>query len=837
MKKTTKNNLLGTALLCGGSVIAISAAAPAAAQEGASERDVVVVTATRRAQSVQEIPLNIAAVGAGQIEEQGLTELSDLLPFVPGINIVDRGGRQGNPIIVRGLNVDPIGSGDGNNDGGGTVATYLGEIPVFVDLKLNDLERVEVLLGPQGTLYGAGTLGGAIRYIPKKPQFGEYTVAVRAEGSAFSKASSVSYDAGFTFNAGLTDTFALRGSFDLVEESGFIDYVNVVDEVGVTNPDTAAGLNKIEDADGEETVSARIAARWQPVDWIDSTLTYYYQQADIEGRRVSHHRGLVPGLLAGTPSVGRYENAFRVQEPNKIKNDLLALEIVADLGFAELTSATGLSSFSDNGQRDQTTLLITLEYSYELFPAFTSFTHEIGEEERFNQEIRLVSTHDGPLSWIVGGYYNSFEAVASSSEFTPNYVPFVNAAPLSFGLTDRPDALEYFSTDRTKLKELAAFGELSYQLWDQLTLTFGGRYFDYELQAASSVDFPLFEPLTFATSTLDEIGAFPFDPALGQSDNGFLFKANASWQATEGLLIYATVSEGYRIGGVNGVGQCVTFDPMAPNTQGACALAPGQVFFPGGPNDISSRDERQFTPDQTRNYEIGIKSTMLDGDLILNGAIYYIDWTDPQLSSATVNANIPITVNGDGAESKGIELSANWHATDRLQFRGNFSYIKSELTAPVPDLVRTITPPGFGAAFEDGADGDRLPGSPETQFSMFGSYEHPMTNGANLKFNASYSWQSDVLTRAGGRGSSLALDSFGVANAALTYNAGNWSAGIFADNLFNKFAETGAIGTALRNQTVSDFNGDTVYVRGFSTHILPPRVIGVRLNYEFTAPG
>lgn len=825
------------AALLGSTVIAAASTAPTLAQEsggtsqsGAAEDNVIIVTATRRAESVQDIPLNIAAVGSEQIEEQGLTELSDLLPFVPGINVVDRGGRQGNPIIVRGLNVDAIGSGDGNNNGGGTVATYLGEIPVFVDLKLNDLERVEVLLGPQGTLYGAGTLGGAIRYIPTKPKFDETTVSVRGEAYKYSKASSISHETGFTVNVGLTDTLAIRGSLDWSDDSGFIDYVNVVDEIGVTNPDTPEGLNRIKDADGEETLSGRIAARWQPLPELDATLTYYYQEADIEGRRVSHYRDIVPGLLDGEASVGRYENAFRVREPNEIKNDLIALEVVADLGFAELTSATGWSTFEDDGQRDQTTLLITLEYSYELFPAFTSFTREVGKEERFNQEFRLVSTNDGPFNWIVGGYYNKFKLAGSSSEFVPNYVAYVNQPDLDFGLTDRPDALEYFSTARDQLTEKAVFGEISYKFFDQLTLTVGGRYYDYSLKSASTVDFPLFEPLSFMPLTLAEVARQPFDPDLAQSDDGFLYKFNASWEVNPDLLLYATVSEGYRIGGVNGVGECGEYDPNA--TQGACALAPGQRFGPG-PDDISIRDERQFTPDQTRNYELGFKSTLMNGDLIFNGAFYYIDWIDPQLGSSTVNANIPITVNGGGAESKGVELSANFRATDRLQLRGSFSYVDSQLTALTPDLIRTITPPGFGSDFEDGLNGDRLPGSPKTQFALFSAYDYPLDNGDSLVFNASYSYQSNVLTRAGGRGSSLTLDGFGVANAAVTYEAERWSATLFVDNLFDKFAETGAIGTSLNNQVVSDFEGGDVYPRAFSTHILPPRAIGIRLKFDF----
>ena len=134
--------------------------------------DEIIVTATRRSESVQDIPINIAAVGGEQIEKQGFGDLSELSAFVPGLNISDQGGRDGNRIVVRGLNAEAVeNSPDALDNGGGTVATYIGEIPLFVDLRLNDLQRVEVLLGPQGTLYGAGTLGGAIRYIPNKPDF------------------------------------------------------------------------------------------------------------------------------------------------------------------------------------------------------------------------------------------------------------------------------------------------------------------------------------------------------------------------------------------------------------------------------------------------------------------------------------------------------------------------------------------------------------------------------------------------------------------------------------------------------------------------------------------
>jgi len=138
------------------------------ADDSLQEIEEIIVTATRREGSVQDVPINIAAVDGQRLREQGFSDISELLSFVPGINAINQGGRNSNQTIVRGLNAEGLGQGSGN-DTGGTVATYLGEIPLPIDLRLNDLQRVEVLLGPQGTLYGAGTLGGAIRYEFQSP--------------------------------------------------------------------------------------------------------------------------------------------------------------------------------------------------------------------------------------------------------------------------------------------------------------------------------------------------------------------------------------------------------------------------------------------------------------------------------------------------------------------------------------------------------------------------------------------------------------------------------------------------------------------------------------------
>jgi outer membrane receptor protein involved in Fe transport len=787
---------------------------PVFAQDGAIEE--IIVTATRRAGTVQDVPINIAAVDGQRIEKQGFGEISDLLAFVPGINAVDQGGRNGNVVIVRGINAEPLGQGSGN-DVGGTVATYVGEIPLPIDLRLKDLQRVEVLLGPQGTLYGAGTLSGAIRYIPNKPNAEEALFEVRGEVYDINEGSGLSTDFGLTFNQPLSDTLSVRGSIDKSDDKGFIDYPFVVRTPGFSEPDTdrndaaasAANFNPSEDANGQEMTAGRIALRWQPSDTFDATLTYFFQDEDNAGRSVSGARG---GF-----ATSRFASPSRVLEPNEEENRLLALEITADLGFAELTSATGIASYEEAGQRDQTDLLISLEYSYETFPTFTAFTLEQQEQDFFNQEIRLVSTSDSNLNWIVGAFYNKAESVDSSSEFTPGYAEFAGF--------DRPDNLEYFSAGSDEIVERAIFGEIGYQINDQWQVTIGGRYYDYEIELQTTVDFPLFDP-GFVAANLDEVASRAFDPELRQADDGTLFKLNTSYEVSDDVTIYATVSEGFRIGGGNGGGPCDAFDPNAP--QGACNLAPGQQFGPGA-NDFALFDERAYGPDTTRNYELGAKTQWADGRVTVNGALFFVDWQDPQVRSATVNANIPIRINANGAESTGIELSGDWRATDQLRFRSSFSYTKSELSARVPSLIRTITnPPGFTSAFEDGLDGDRLPGSPETQFSLFATYDIPLANGREISVNSSYSYQGDVVSRAGARGDSLTLDSFGMANASAVYSAEQYTVTLYVNNLFDEFAETGAQSSRLSNQNVLGAN-----VRSFLSNVATPRTIGARFSYRF----
>ena len=161
------------------------------------------------------------------------------------------------------------------------------------------------------------------------------------------------------------------------------------------------------------------------------------------------------------------------------------------------------------------------------------------------------------------------------------------------------------------------------------------------------------------------------------------------------------------------------------------------------------------------------------------------------------------------------------------------SHSEATLTALAPGLVGTINPPGFSTVLLDGQDGDRLPGSPEDQFSVFGSYVMDLSPGRTLTLNGGYAWQGDVLSRTGGRGGGLTLDSYGLANVSAVYDTGPWSASLFVNNLFDEYYETGVVSSPLFNQVATDDDGGPVNVRSYFTYVGAPRVIGVRFNYKF----
>ena len=773
-------------------------------QETAKDKslEVIEVTATRRSGSVQNAPLNITALDADIMKDQNISELADVARWVPGLTITDQGGRSGSPIIVRGLNTNS----SGPSSDGGTVATYINEIPVAIDMRLVDVERVEVLIGPQGTLYGAGTLGGAIRYMLKEPELDFTSVEVFGNVSQTQESDSIGGEGGFIFNLPLIeDKLAVRASLNVYEDPGFIDYGYVVREPGVSLPDpdwtdSAAvnnNLKNVEDANGETTTTGRISVRFKPSETLEGTLNYFYQNQDSEGRSIVHYNTLSAdnGL---SDLIGEYESGYRYEEPREKENQLLSLELKADLGFAELVSATGISNFDADGQRDQTDLLIRLDYGYEEFPAFSSFTRELEEQDTFTQEIRLVSQNDSDINWIVGGFYNKIESDASSQEYTPGFGDF---AVENFGADQsRPDQLEYYSVDRVEITESALFGEIGYQVTEKLDITVGARFYKYDVESESAVDFPLFNTLFGGAGPDDVTLNFEQNEA---SDNGSLFKFNAKYQFTNSVMGYATISEGFRIGGSNGLAPCP--DPL-PANQAGC----------GNPSEML------YDADTTTNYELGFKSTWLRSRLHFNAALFNIDWDDAQVAGATEVGQLPYLSNAGSANAKGIEISSRAILSDSFSVYSTYAYTKAELTSDAPFL--------FNSDGTDGAeDGDRLPGSSEHQFSMGVNYQTDVFNDKTLDINYGITAQSDVISRVGLRDNGETLPGYSLSNISAKLTADEWSATVYVDNVFNKYAVT----SVRRSDADITSANRTDIQRNYGYFINRPLTVGIKFNYKF----
>jgi len=771
--------------------VALGSVPPGAALAQQALLEEITVTATRRAVSVQDIPLNISALSGGDLERQRIQNLAELTRLVPGLYLNDQGGRNGNLISVRGLNVGSLSAGEFTaNSTGGAVATYLGDIPYYLDLRLLDVDRVEVLLGPQGTLYGAGTLGGAIRYIPRRADLSETTLELGGDLYSYSRSNGLGADGSVVFNLPLVaDRLALRAVVGYYDTPGFIDYNFLVREAGVSDPQpdfndpdaVAANLQRKRDANNERTLSTRFSLLWEATADVAVNLTHYYQRQRVGARQINHVESF------GT---GRYESAHRFDEPNDRENHLLALEADWDLGFALLTSATGLGRYEDQGQRDQTDLLLELGLGYELFPQFAAFTRDDAEEDTFSQELRLVSQHAGPWNWIAGAYYNRFTLDAESREFTPG-IPEFYTEEFDFPV-DRPDNLEYYQKTDTRSIEQALFGEVGYQLTERWDVAVGARWYRFRDSASLGIAFPFF-------SGEPEAIVFDFLEENSVRYTGNLFKFNTSYRLREGLLGYLTISEGFRRGGSNGIPLCQ--DPPPPG-QSACT-EPGQELY---------------EPDTTTNHELGLRWASPNGRFNANGAIYLIDWDDVQVASRTLEGGVPITVNGPKARSKGYELAFDLLLLDDLRLLASYALTKSELRQDSEGIL----------VAETARSGDRLPGTPRHQGSVVLNYTRALAGDLALEADYGLAAVSSVYTKVGLRESGEELAGYALHNLALGLSSSSWSAQLYADNLFNKYAETGVRGD--RSQ-VTDVNGFDL--RRYFKAVVPPRQVGIRFNYRF----
>lgn len=784
----------------------LASAAPASAAD--ADANAIVVTATRRKTTLQDAPINISAVSSDTLAKNHIDDVKSLGAFVPGMTIVDTGPGSSGDIILRGIaSTSPGTNGTSSNS---AVGVYLGEVPMYLDFKLLDISRVEVLEGPQGTLYGLGTLAGAVRYIPNRPDTDHWSFDFHARGFDESHASTFGADVDGTLNIPIVaDHIAFRSVTGYYDDPGFINYDYLLNQPGISNPqpvrgttaaqaglggpaDYAANFHAKDGANFEHTFTTRNQLLFELNPDAKLYLTYAHQTTKTDGRQANG---------AGVLGTGDYVGPWRYLEPVDRKSDLYAAEFNFNLGhIAQLVATTAYTNQKIFTQGDNTDLLLDLNYGYEAFPAFSSYNQSTEYTRQFNEEARLVSTHGGPFSWVIGGFYNNLRDYRNYHEITPGYANFIGV--------NRPDDLEFIEFVNTQTKEKAAYGEGTFHITKAWQVTGGIRYYNYDASAIGATD----TPLTSGGLARTPYPLYQFAPSRIASgatgSDGVVWKANTSYKFSNNLLAYFTYSTGYRTGNVNRVAGCVFLpDGKLPPGQNVCAL----------PNELA------YGPDRTRNAEIGIRASLFDKRLQFSLDGFHINWNDIQIPSKTVNGAVGITVNGGKAVSQGFEFSGSFKITPQLVLQGTYAYTDAHLTQNAPGVVVTE-----GVTYEAFA-GDRLPGSTKNSGSAQLSYTYPLGDGRDIEANWAATYTGDIYSIVGLRGFGQDIPGYITHRASVTYHAKKFEVGIFADNIFDKYAIT-----AISNTTAAyDQTRTGVVERYYAQSVLTPRTVGVDLRVHY----
>lgn len=687
----------------------------------------VVVSATRRDTSVQDVPYSISAISGETIDDLQVRGLADIARWTPGLTLIDQGTREANQLIIRGLNSDAIMAPELlRNSQGDRVGTYFGETPVYINLAPVDLERVEVLHGPQGTLYGSRSLGGTVRYVPNAPQTDEMTIDGHLRGFDLSKSDDVGYDVDAVINVPLIEnTLALRAVVTYMNSPGFIDQPFVVNEPGVSCPEpffsdpgcTDDDLRYEKDTNDEETTSVRGSLLWNISSNFSATLSYLFQRNESGGRQINSRDSMAVITDPGTMEpldIGKYASGMRFLETNERDNSIANLTFNYDLGGAEFLSTTSYIKFDQEGTRDQTDLLLL--YGYGDFPAFSAYTEDTTDDKTLTQEFRLVSNDENSrVDYILGMFYQDADLQQGSNEFAPNF---------NLWGTPQADGQVTFVDVKRDTKELAVFGELGYDLTDRLHLLAGARWFDVDDDIVSCIQFTLFDP----SPACDEGGG---------SDDDVIYKLGTDFRINDDALLYALFSQGISLGGIN----------------------PG-AFVP---------DEYRFVkPEKANNYEVGVRSVLGNGGVTLNAAAFWIDWED--IHVLDIISGFTLTTNGGKARTNGVEIEIDAALNDHWTLNAGVTLTEAKITSPGPTYH------------------ERLPGSPQETLNLGVSYNTQLSNNLDLDAAWQMTAVSDVATFLGGDD---VLSGFAVHHASVGVSNETWQATLFANNLFDKYAVTG----------------------------------------------
>ncbi len=772
----------------GNDAVPVSAAAPGAAP-AAGGLEEIVVTATRREENINRVPVSVTAFSQDMIDQKGIKDFQDVVRFTPGVSIDNSGT---NAISIRGIS---------SSGGAGTTGIYIDDTPIQMRAlgfnpddtlpKTFDLDRVEILRGPQGTLFGAGSEGGTVRYIMTQPSVTQESTYAKTEVS-FTRGGQPSYEAGIAHGGPIIDNvLGFRASVWYRFDGGWIDRVD---------PTTRALVES--NANHANTMAARLAFLIQPVEGLQITPSIVYQNS-------RKHDESTYWPAYSNVAAGQFNNATPERQPVPDRYVLPSLKIVADLGKVQLISN---SSYYDRNEmtayqgtaydlayyQSQSWLIGSCGSAstsavppcswYPLidgkgihlpagFAGYSTPNVTTNKQQSWTQEIRLQSNDDASRwKWTVGAFWSLSKETSIEELQDKQVIPFWNAL---FGIDPQdyfgpyyscdgqgtpgqtlPDCDIYLNNNQVHDRQLAGFGEVTYAFTDQWKLTLGGRY------AKMSFD------LSHHGDGIENYG--PDYATASQRETSFTPKASVSFQADANNLFYATYAKGFRPGGGNA--------PLPGYCDGTGGLE--QTGYPNGA-------PLTYNADTTQSYELGAKNSVNDRFRIAS-SVYYIKWKNIQQSVyVPYNCGLQFTDNLGTAVAKGFDIQADLVLGLGFTADVAFGYTSARYSESTPPPRPLLVQAGDAISGEAAIDGG--PGTnPPYTVSVGGQYNfklaaHDAFMRMDWEYTARNHWlagvQDPASTQYTPQTYPLSSTSFASARGGITL--GNWQVALFCDNLFD----------------------------------------------------
>jgi len=702
----------------------------------APQLEEIIVTAEKRESTVQTTPISLTAVSGQDIRDRGLTDLGDLVQSVPGVSI-----RTSGPGMTE-FEMRGVASTGGNSPTVGfyyddtslTAPSASNEGKIVISPALYDLNRIEVLRGPQGTLYGSGSMGGTIKVVPNAPNPDAFDASAEVvfgdtDHGGVNHAENAMVN--LPFGGGVA-AVRIVGSYSL--DAGWIDRVVIAPgEFPAANGTTRGNVlaapvaADYHDVNDVERSTIRLSAVIKPIEGLSISPSFFYQKLRAGG---------LP-YIDSDPGTDAHYQPFDVSEKYSDEFKLSSLNVTYTTPIFALTSITSYWTRNEPLTQDTseswTTGLGLTGYTPAQGGLGAAEAIEYNPSHQTTEELRISSVGDSALKWLLGYYYEDFHSAWDI------VFPSQNGAAV-YGSNN---LFSYFSP--MPIYQQSVFGEVTYNITDPWAITLGARRYRYN-----------------APVSLDQYGALT-DTVVTQTsekDQGITPKASMSYQFTKDLMVYATAAKGFRPGG--GTGPVPTAGPLTCEAQ--LQQEYGSAGFVNGP--IS------FKSDNIWSYEVGEKLRLADNRVTVNGSLYFEKWSGVQQTNALSSCGYVYTANAGDAHVRGGELEIQAIVVPELTVSGNVGYAHAALVSS------TLIDAGFdpGTAIQD---------VPQWTSTASIAYRHSFTEQLAVTARADSTY---VGSRTDETYSINQLPSYDLTNIRAGLDGGRWSAILFVNNVADKRA-------------------------------------------------